>query len=308
MDTYKKAKDYYLNNKKSSVKEVSKMFGVSRDRLRNFLKEENLLRKSNDGRKTDQDLLNKAINLYKSGYSLTKASKEVGIGRQALTIEAKRLGIEIINKQNLVRVDESKFEKIESEEQAYWLGFLYADGNIYGNRVELGLKQDDIEHLKKFKNFMKFNGEVKSKVIKLNGKTYNSCRISFNSKKVADDLKNLGCVPKKSLVLRFPTYDIVPKHLMKHFIRGYVDGDGSVMWDKTYNRFRLSILGTIDMLEGIEKEMNFKKSKTRNYGQVFSKEWGAKYVKEYLEELYENSTIYLNRKYEKYSLYKCRFE
>lgn len=41
---------------------------------------------------------------------------------------------------------------------------------------------------------------------------------------MCEDLINLGCVPNKSLILKFPTFDIVPEKYMSHFIRGYFDG------------------------------------------------------------------------------------
>ena len=58
--------------------------------------------------------------------------------------------------------NENYFKIIDSEEKAYWLGFLYADGCItrfYRNEklksmsLELTLQSNDIEHLKKFLKF-----------------------------------------------------------------------------------------------------------------------------------------------------------
>lgn len=40
------------------------------------------------------------------------------------------------------------------------------------------------------------------------------------------DLSKHGCVPNKSLILKFPT--TLPNELVNDFIRGYFDGDGSV--------------------------------------------------------------------------------
>lgn len=45
---------------------------------------------------------------------------------------------------------------------------------------------------------------------------------------MANDLINLGCIPRKTLVLKFPNESTVPKQLIKHFIRGYMDGDGCI--------------------------------------------------------------------------------
>ena len=48
------------------------------------------------------------------------------------------------------------FENIDTEEKAYWLGFLYADGYVNANedKIELCLAEKDFHHLEKFKNFI----------------------------------------------------------------------------------------------------------------------------------------------------------
>lgn len=54
-----------------------------------------------------------------------------------------------------VTFNEHIFDKIDTEEKAYWLGFLYADGavGLIDNCVEISLKLLDAEHLYKFKTF-----------------------------------------------------------------------------------------------------------------------------------------------------------
>lgn len=54
------------------------------------------------------------------------------------------------------------FENIDNEEKAYWLGFLYADGSVGSTdyRVELGLAEKDLEHIKKFKNFIGLDNKI----------------------------------------------------------------------------------------------------------------------------------------------------
>lgn len=41
------------------------------------------------------------------------------------------------------------FENIDTEEKAYWLGFLYADGYVNANedKIELCLAEKDFHHL-----------------------------------------------------------------------------------------------------------------------------------------------------------------
>lgn len=98
------------------------------------------------------------------------------------------------------------FEKIDTEEKAYWLGFLYADGAIGSkeDKIELGLAEKDLSQIEKFRSFTMINNKISYRP-----KT-RSYRYSFRSQKCKDDLINKGCLPKKSLILVFPTENQVP--------------------------------------------------------------------------------------------------
>ena len=114
------------------------------------------------------------------------------------------------------------FEKIDTEEKAYWLGFLYADGSVGSkeNKIELGLAEKDLSQVEKFKQFIGLDNKIS---YRKNTKSYRS---SFRSQKCKQDLISQGCVPKKSLILTFPTEQQVSHSLICHFMRGYFDGDG----------------------------------------------------------------------------------
>ena len=96
-------------------------------------------------------------------------------------------------------------------------------------RLELSLQGADKEHLEKFAKFLKATKPDIVKVYKnyKEGK-YNRCRVSVRSKHLWGALNSKGCIPKKSLVLTFPSSDIVPNSLIKHFIRGWL-----LMYNKT---------------------------------------------------------------------------
>lgn len=191
------------------------------------------------------------------------------------------------------------FEKIDNEEKAYWLGFLYADGNVGSreDKVELSLAEKDIHHIEKFKICLNISNKIcyRSKT-----KSY---RISFRSQKCKQDLINNGCIPKKSLLLKFPSEQQVPKKLLKHFIRGYFDGDG--WFSNTEKTFQVGIIGTEDFLRGIINNFNFK-----NNNQIFDvhRKDGAKRfmfsniedVSNFLNWIYSDANIYLGRKYQIY--------
>ena len=116
-------------------------------------------------------------------------------------------------------------------------------------------------------------------------------------------------MPQKSLILTFPTHDIVPKELMRHFIRGYFDGDGCITLRHNVHSITqyVSIIGTKEFLEGLLNEYSgydeqtIKKEPRRDsntYEIKFRKEEG----KRFLAYMYENSSIYLQRKFEKYNI------
>jgi intein/homing endonuclease len=119
-------------------------------------------------------------------------------------------------------MDESVFEKIDSPEKAYWLGFISADGCIdlsVSAKLVISLKIDDVKHLEKFRTFLSANNPIKQ------FPNYKSPRaiIQVCRKKIVDDLARHGVGPRKSKTIEFP--DIDPK-FFPDFIRGYFDGDG----------------------------------------------------------------------------------
>lgn len=204
--------------------------------------------------------------------------------------------------------DDSYFEKIDNERKAYWLGFLYADGCISerseNNKIVIiQLHRDDKYLLKEF--LKDINSDTP---IYVNKKGYVS--INIGSTKMANDLIKLGCLPRKSLVLKFPSEKIVSCNLIKHFIRGYMDGDGCI---STYKKIRknrkspifvceIKFIGTYDMLLGIKKFFNsdkdilINKHSPKSYQISFS---GRKY-RNAVDILYNDATIYLKRKKDKW--------
>ena len=118
-----------------------------------------------------------------------------------------------------------------SPSMAYWLGFMFADGNvgICGGRyqISLGLQCSDYNHVDKFRQAIKSEFHLGLKV-QGPGAYGSRCvaSTSIYNDKMAKDLINLGCVPNKSLILEWNAK--IPQNLINHFVRGYFDGDGSM--------------------------------------------------------------------------------
>lgn len=226
------------------------------------------------------------------------AKYKVGRGTIRKRIKSKYNNFNYIKKYSL---NENFFQKIDSEEKAYWLGFLYADGcigNKHGYTIQLNLSTIDNNHIEKFRKALNYTGKVK---ISKRGDSY----LHISSKATVTNLINVGCVPNKTLILEFPTEEQLPKHLIKHFIRGYFDGDGCLHFNG-YNR-SLSFSGTNLFLKGIMNYLNreieiplkriFEIKNTKIYSLYIVGKYDMMMV---LNHIYGDSTIYLDRKYNKY--------
>lgn len=126
------------------------------------------------------------------------------------------------------------FRAIDTEPKAYWLGFLYADGCVTDSgNVNLSITAKDAEHLEKYRRALQAEHPTESRTTVGGFKGYEdmayaTVKIRIFSPEMRDDLIRLGCPPRKSATLAFPSVEQVPIHLRRHFIRGYFDGDGSI--------------------------------------------------------------------------------
>ena len=212
--------------------------------------------------------------------------------------------------------NENYFDIIDTEDKAYWLGFLYADGNVsYGKdkngerkgcTIEITLAEKDKEHLYKFMKCINAdNGyPLEKRIVSLNNKKYTAYRLCFNSVILGHDLENQGCIPNKSLVLKRPNID---DDLIRHFIRGYFDGDGCVSFNKELNNHIYTILGTEDILSfikeksGVSKKISIRQVKRDNKYKSFY-EFSIGGIRSQLifhNYIYNNANIFLDRKYKK---------
>ena len=133
-----------------------------------------------------------------------------------------------------------------NEESAYFLGLLYADGNLTDKgKIQLNIK--DKELLEKFKLFLQTEKPI------YYVKSTESYMFAFKCQEITDNLIKLGLHPRKSLTLKFPNF--IPDDCVHHFIRGYFDGDGCVSYlkRKESTSLRVHFVGTLEFLFEIQK-------------------------------------------------------
>jgi len=213
------------------------------------------------------------------------------------------------------------FSIIDTEDKAYWLGFLYADGCVnryYKNEklkamtLELSLCGEDHNHLEKFKKCLDSNLPIHKKKVKYNNKEYESYRFNICCTKMCYDLINLGCTPKKTYDVRLPSLDIVPMDYMRDFLRGFFDGDGCICVTTMNGKPHITtnITGMEAMLNDIASFLIEQKVITIRPKIHFDKRSKAcsmyfygDTVKDFLDYIYKDANIYLDRKYNKYINY-----
>lgn len=172
----------------------------------------------------------------------------------------------------------------------------------------LALAIKDKSHVERFNNFLQSNYPIHDYTILVGefiGKEYS--KVVVNSYHLINTLISYGCTPRKSLTLNFPNFSIFKnKDLIRHFIRGYFDGDGSVFisnekhWrNKTITKvIHYRFIGTKKFLEQIDSLINLKGSITNSKkSKAFELAYKRKKkVLPFFKYLYEESTVYLDRK------------
>ena len=223
-----------------------------------------------------------------------------------------------INNMGLSKIrkfDKTYFKNIDSEEKAYWLGFIYADGYIVYNSnsatyelgIELNAKDDYI--LQKFAYNL---GNVHKVEYKHNNRNFNgynyftdSCILRIYSKQICDDLISLNIIPNKTNSKVFPKCN----DYFFDFLRGFLDGDGCIYVDKR-NHIMINFTNSnYDFLFYINEQVNnllgvagrIYKENDKKYRLVFFRQNDIVIL---LNNIYENlSNSYLERKYKIFESY-----
>lgn len=206
--------------------------------------------------------------------------------------------------------NENFFEVIDNEKKAYWLGFMYADGWILDNTKRygqdhfgIGLDLEDEQHLIKFLQDIEANNPLHYDV----SKDRHMVKVELTSQKTVDDLINQGCFKQKTAILQPPKN--VPENLLHHFIRGFFDGDGSIVESKGqyYQKtglYKYSInFSCVECIgEWLKEYFGFgsvvqDKRKSFSYSFTIG---GDNCVEKFYNVVYKDATIYLDRKYKRF--------
>lgn len=254
-----------------------------------------------------KELKDKMIQEYLNGKTFLEASKIFNVSESVCMRELRRRGIESRSNSyyRKLKVNEDYFEKIDTEEKAYWLGFITADGCLCSrNNLHISLKYSDRNHLKKFLKSIESSGKI-TDYFTTNG--HWSSRINTNNTKIYNDLKKYGITPRKSLTGKI--YKFEDSFLEAAYWRGLVDGDGwffKYMHKKNKNFiYDLGLSGNcfivssfLNFIENNNIKSNKKSQKNNTIRLVRYTKKDTVY--EISNLLYKDATIYLDRKYNMY--------
>lgn len=296
--------------------ELSKKFNITPKKIRTMLKNAGIqLRCPGPVNTSKAKKLEKEMaEMYASGISSEKIAEKFGLDGGTVRRAIKRQGVEIrpsTENKRIYELNDTWLDKIDSENKAYFYGFMLTDGSVDKdeNSFKLSLNIKDEHILREFAMILYGFEKIDYKPYKVeSGETHMSANLRVYSIKFTKRLIELGCGPAKTFITKYPEW--MPEYLHRHFIRGLIDGDGCVYLSKDEKSARLLLTGTVQLLESVQEILKlnitgFKSSiklETPERNNIIAtltiSNLGV--VKRTLDWLYKDAVFYLKRKFNNY--------
>jgi hypothetical protein len=253
---------------------------------------------------------------YKTCGSMQKMADKLQISVDSVYKYMKLYGIQYApHYQGLYDCNENIFRN-ETPEAFYLAGFIAADGSLqkrkYSKILKITLAKKDRSHLEKIKILLQSNHPIKEyyvKPSKLIKKTGMCAEIQIVSNNIFDDLSKFNIVPNKTFKYLMPDW-LIPHPLINHFMRGYFDGDGTITYcglgkNRTVKQMLFSVLGTKRFINEYKNILalnaNLNDAKIIKQDNVYRISYsGNNIVKRIYDFLYNETTIHLDRKENKF--------
>lgn len=303
----------YLNRTHTTT-QLQKEFKIYPTEIYKVLKKNNIeLRGSN----LPKEKALKICEEYKSGKSLKKVCGELSVAESTVLkiikkykIETRKEAGQFPRKYNL---DETILKNIDTFEKAQFLGLIYSDGSIskYSKNISIRLREDDKDYLDNWRvNHLKTNKPLgytyTAKMVgPITGKVYDrtlgTSILDISSINIYKDALILGLCPNKTKEnLPMPN---IPEELKIAFILGLFEGDGTVSYCLSNKSRYFSIACQENMGLDIKKYFDsiglFSSFNKRKYICTISIK-RKEDLKKLYKLLYQNASIYMKRKKQKF--------
>lgn len=284
---------------KLSQKAIAEQYGICDTTVGNILRRNNIPARTNGGiNKINKDDLYNYY--YKDNMTLKQIADIYNVKLETIRQQMIKSGIYTkkaycaYSNPDLV---ENYFETIDTQNKAYFLGYIAADGNVSGTQLRLELNKKDKIILDKLNKELHNNTKLQE---------HCDCLVlSCKSQKIVSDLSKYHIIPKKTFTVEFPQ---LSDEMMRHYIRGLIDGDG---WTTKYKRknknffsYSIGFCGNEQMVTSLRdflvKKLNIYNVKISYIGNICQVLWSSKSdIVKIRDYLYKDAEVYLKRKYDK---------
>lgn len=192
---------------------------------------------------------------YLNGENGGNVAREYGVDRTNVYTLLRARGIsKRFNVRPTYDFDRRYFAVLDTETKAYWAGFLLADGGVNSlGAIALRLGEKDRTHLEAFAAAIG-GGHPITDCQAEDGRTLVTVRL--HSREMMRDLAVYGIIPRKTFGHPCPTG--IPAKGIRHFLRGYFDGDGCIteksQRDCSVLQYALAVCGGRQFLEWFREQ------------------------------------------------------
>ena len=301
-DNVLQVRDLYLEQK--TITEICNLTNICSPTIRKYLKKLNIYDPKRDKRQSDISLIDYVKSLYLEGKEVDEISVLVDRGEATIRRWLNKEHVLVHRRNGRINLD--FFHEINTEEKAYWLGFIYADGCIFSNetgvrRFSICLSVRDREHLQKLGNI--FNQQIEQ----FPGSSH-LVSLVIGGPNIYNDLSDHGIEECKTNSNKTTVLEYVSCGLINHFIRGYFDGDGSVSHLKNdKRRCTFNLVGSHNFIPKVQEIMEnnipgLSEILITEVNNVVCSLYYRKHdnFKEIYKWLYKDATVWLERKREKF--------
>ena len=305
-----------LYNDGTTAPEIAKMYDVSSHVIYSILHKFPNRRKKKSYKNFSNEEKENIVKLYLEGKSTVEIGKMYKFDHHSIAAVLDECNIDRRDASRCHRtysINEEYFDNIDTQNKAYFLGFLFADGNncMQKSTIRISLQEKDRDILEKLRIDAGSNKPLclkSSENKRNNGEGYDykdQYALEVYNKHWCERLSELGCVPNKSLILKFPDY--LSDEMLPHFIRGYFDGDGCIVNAKSGNH-NINLTSTKDFCISVQNIV-FNLFGIKSYIRPASNKNGITSVwtlskkqdiKTFLDWIYKDAELYLERKYNRY--------
>lgn len=252
--------------------------------------------------KATNQQIQKMNDLYHEGLTSYEVAEKMGVSKTTVLYH-------VVNTRGYgpvpAKVNSDYFSKIDDQDKAFWLGVMFADGNVNNEDNSVTLTSTDKGMVRALRQALSSEHNIHTKQrSKDNPKWKDAYTLRIFDKKLKDDLVKHGCIANKTYSVKVP--DLQPE-LYRHFIRGVFDGDGSV-WGKPGKGY-FSITGYLPFLDKLQdilaEQAGVSKTKLAvrkpDFGDI---RYGGKApMRQLYDYLYKDARYFLRRKKEKFATF-----